>query len=248
VGGGSNGVPVAGRLDDLPRPVVKKPVPRLADGHPDLGNGKGVWNPRVMASLSGTGRGGATRMAVDKIVDIPMTPWAKKLYDERMANLSKEDPEGRCLPPGVPRLMSTPFPFQIFQLPDRVLFVFEGATHTWRSVFTDGRKHHPDPNPTYLGDSVGHWEGDTLVVDVVGFNDRTWLDQEGHPHSEQLHVTERYTRTDLDTLQYSVTIEDPVAYTKPWTTSFWIPWVPGAELLEYVCNENNADLSHMVGK
>jgi hypothetical protein len=144
--------------------------------------------------------------------------------------------------------MSTPFPFQIFQMPDRVLFVFEGATHTWRAVYTDGRKHPADPNPTYLGDSVGHWEGDTLVVDVVGFNDRTWLDQEGHPHSEQLHVTERYTRTDLDTLQYSVTIEDPIAYTKPWTTSFWIPWVPGAELLEYVCNENNSDLSHMVGK
>jgi len=144
--------------------------------------------------------------------------------------------------------MATPFPFQIFQLPDRVLFVFEGATHTWRAVFTDGRKHDPDPNPTYLGDSIGHWEGDTLVVDVVGFNDRTWLDQEGHPHSEKLHVVERYTRQDEYTLHYSATIEDPVAYTKPWTTSYSIPWVPGAELLEYVCNENNTDLSHLVGK
>jgi len=248
VGGGSNGVPVAGRLPDVTPPKVRKPAPRLPNGQPDLGNGKGSWNPRIIASISGTGRGGADRMQVDKIVDVPFTPWAKKLYDERMANLAKDDPEGRCLPPGVPRLMATPFPFQIFQLPDRVLFVFEGATHTWRAVYTDGRKHQPDPNPNYLGDSIGHWEGDTLVVDVIGFNDKTWLDQEGHPHSEQLHVVERYHRDDEYTLHYTVTIEDPVAYTKPWTTSYTIPWVPGAEPMEYVCNENNADLSHLVGQ
>jgi hypothetical protein len=246
--GGGGGVPVAGRLPDIPAPKDKRPTPRLAGGRPDLGNSAGAWNPRVMASLSGTGRGGASRMQVEKIVEIPFTPLGKRLYDERMANLSKDDPEGKCLPPGVPRLMSTPFPFQIFQLPDRVLFVFEGGTHTWRAVFIDGRPHAKDPNPTYLGDSVGHWEGDTLVVDVVGFNDRTWLDQEGHPHSEQLHVVERYTRTDEYTLHYQATIEDPVMYTRPWTTSFTIPWAPGFELFEYVCNENNSDLSHMVGR
>jgi hypothetical protein len=145
-------------------------------------------------------------------------------------------------------MMATPFPFQIFQLPDRVLFVFEGGAHVWRAIFTDGRDHPKDPNPSFLGDSIGHWDGDTLVIDVIGFNDRTWLDQDGHPHTESLHVIERYTRTDEQTLHYEATIDDPKAYTKPWTTSYTIPWSPGAELYEYICQENNQDLPHMVGK
>jgi hypothetical protein len=145
-------------------------------------------------------------------------------------------------------MMATPFPFQIFQLSDRVLFVFEGGAHVWRTIYTDGRDHLKDPSPSFLGDSVGRWEGDTLVVDVIGFNEATWLDQAGHPHTDALHVIERLTRTNEMTLHYEVTIDDPKAYTKPWTTSYSIPWAPGVELYEYICQENNKDLPHMVGR
>jgi hypothetical protein len=240
-------VPVAGRIPDVVVTGTPKPVPRLPDGRPNLGNGEGAWNPRVIANLSGSGRGGAARMPVERIVEVPFLPWARDVYDQRMANLSKDDPEARCLPPGVPRVMATPFPFQIYQAADRVIFLFEGAAHVWRVVYTDGRPHSRDPNPSYLGESIGHWEGDTLVVDAIGFNDRTWLDQEGHPHTEALHTIERYTRTSEMTLHYQVTIDDPGAYSRPWTTSFTIPWVPKAELYEYICQENNKDLPHLVG-
>ena len=145
-------------------------------------------------------------------------------------------------------MMATPFPFQIFQLPDRVLFLYEGGAHVWREIFTDGRPHPKDPNPTFLGDSIGHWEGDTLVVDAIGFNDKTWLDQDGHPHTEALHVIERYTRTDEMTLRYEATIDDPDTYAAKWTTAYTIPWQPGAELSEYICQENNQDVTHIQGK
>ena len=241
--------PVGGRLPDSP-PVKgsPKPAPRLADGHPDLGNGKGVWNPRIIENVAGVGPGAPQRTPVERVVDVPFKPWAKALYEQRLANLQKDDPEGYCLPPGVPRMMATPFPFQIFQLPDRVLFVFEGGAHVWRAIYTDGRPHLKDPNPSFLGDSVGHWEGDTLVVDAIGFNDRTWLDQDGHPHTESLHVIERYTRVDEMTLRYEATIDDPDAYTAKWSFAYTIPWQPGVELLEYVCQENNKDIPHLIGK
>ena len=107
------------------------------------------------------------------------------------------------------RMTATPFPFQIYQQPDRVIFIYEGGAHVWRVIYTDGRAHSKDLNPTYLGESIGHWEGDTLVVDVIGFNDRTWLDQDGHPHTEKLHVIERYTRVNELTLRYEFTVTPP---------------------------------------
>ncbi len=242
------GAAVAGRIGERAEAAGSPtgPTPRLPDGRPDLGNGKGSWNPRVMANLSG--KGDPSRSRVERLVDVPFQPWARAVYEVRQDNLQQHDPESRCLPPGIPRMMATPFPFQIFQLSDRILFVFEGGAHVWRAVYTDGRPHAKDPNPSFLGDSVGHWEGDTLVVDVIGFNEATWLDQAGHPHTDALHVVERFTRTNEATLRYEVTIDDPKAYTKPWTTSYTIPWAPGAELLEYICQENNKDLPHMVGK
>jgi hypothetical protein len=239
-------VAVAGRVPEPSAAEPARPAPRLPDGHPDLGNGKGSWNPRVIANIAGVGD--PNRSPVEHVVDVPFQPWARAVYEERQANLQKHDPESRCLPPGIPRMMATPFPFQIFQLSDRVLFVFEGGAHIWRTIFTDGRPHPKDPNPSFLGDSVGRWEGDTLVVDVVGLNEATWLDQAGHPHTEALHAIERFTRTSEMTLHYAVTIDDPLAYTKPWTTSYTIPWAPGVELFEYICQENNKDLGHMVGK
>src|SRR4051812_8096220 len=238
-------VPVAGRLPERP-PQASSPAPRLADGRPDLGNGKGAWNPRVIANLAGVGDPG--RSPVETIVDVPFQAWAKAVYEQRQTNLQQHDPESRCLPPGLPRLMATPFPFQIFQQSDRILFVFEGGAHVWRTIFTDGRPHPKDPNPSFLGDSVGRWDGDTLVVDAIWFNEATWLDQAGHPHTDALHIIERFARPNESTLRYEVTIDDPHAYAKPWTTSYTIPWVAGVELLEYICQENNKDLPHMVGR
>jgi hypothetical protein len=238
---------IAGRIPERPKNDAK-PAPRLPDGHPDLGNAKGSWNPRIIANLAGMGNQGDSRSPVEKKVDVPFQPWAKAYYEKNIGNLSKDDPEARCLPPGIPRMNATPFPFQIYQLPDRIIFIYEGGTHIWRVVHMDGRPHPKDFNPSFMGDSVGHWEGDTLVIDVVGFNDKTWLDQDGHPHTDALHLIERYTRTDEMTLHYEAIIDDSKAYTKTWSSSYTIPWAPGAELLEYICQENNTDLNHLVGK
>lgn len=226
------------------------PTPRLPDnpfygvnaGKPDLG-GKGMWQVPYIIDMQKQGRsadGGA--------VEVPFTAEAKKIFDERTATHSKDDPEGFCLPPGVPRMMYTPYPAQIYQMADRILFIFEGGAHVWRLIWMDGRKHPADPNPTFLGDSIGHWEGDTLVVDTVGFNNETWLDAAGHMHGEKLHVIEKFSRPDSDTLRLEATIDDPEYYTKPWTVVTTSTWAPGQELLEYICQENNKDLKHLVGK
>jgi len=230
-----------GRPKPGPEPKDKaKPAPRLPDGKVDL-NGKGVWAPIWVLDWADT-------KYVDKAVDVPFTPAGLKLYNERKANLSKDDPEGYCLPPGVPRYTGTPYPFQILQMPDKVVILYEGASHMYRTIYMDGRKH-TDPaalNPTWMGESIGHWEGnDTLVVDTIGFNGKTWLDYVGHPTSEDLHVIERYSRPDSLTLQYDVTIEDKQMYTKPWNTRFFVKFRPGWDLMEYVCLENNKDLVHI---
>ena len=216
-----------------------KPAPRLANGKVDLG-GKGVWAPIWVLDW-------ADKKYVEKAVEVPFTELGLKLYKERATD-SKDDPEGYCLPPGVPRYTGTPYPFQFIQMPDRVVILYEGASHMYRQVFMDGRKHTTGDklNPTWLGESIGSWEGnDTLVVDTIGFNGRTWLDYVGHPSSEDLHVVERFRRPDYLTLEYEATIEDRQMYTKPWTTNFRVPFRPGWDLLEYVCLENNKDLTHL---
>jgi hypothetical protein len=217
-----------------------KPPPRLADGRVDFG-GKGVWAPIWVQNW-------ADAKYVDKAIDVPFTDWGLRMFQERRSNLSKDDPEGYCLPPGVPRYTGTPYPFQIIQLPDRIVILYEGGSHMYRTIFMDGRKHATGDklNPTWMGESIGGWEGsDTLIVDTVGFNGRTWLDYVGHPTSEKLHVIERFRRPDFNTLAYEATIDDPIAYTKPWTSSFKIPFKEGWEIIEYVCLENNKDLLHL---
>jgi len=227
-----------------------KPAPRLPDGRPDLGNASGSWIPPGVGDMAGTGGGFAGSAKPEKKTEVPFLPWAKTEYDRRNANLTKDDPEGCCLPPGIPRLYATSFPFQIYQQQSGIVFLFEGGAHMWRVIYMDGRKHTPPEklNPTYLGEGIGHWEEDTLVVDVTGFNDRNWIDAAGHPHTEQLHVVERFTRVNELILHYEATIEDPGAYSKPWTTSWNIRFYPGLEPLEYICQENNADVRHLVGK
>ena len=238
---------------ERPAAATAKPAaktPRLPDGRPDLGNGKGAWSPRIVDDISGNGGGekdertrAAQMKMVDQRIDVPFQPWAKQIYEQRNATLSKEDPEGYCLPPGIPRMMNTPFPMQIYQLPDRILQVYEGGAHMWRIIYMDGRPHPKIAlsNPSYLGHSVGHWEGDTLVVDVTGFNDKTWLSGTGTFHSEELHITERLTRVDKDQINYDVTMEDPKVLTKPWTLHSTMMLRDGTRLQEYVCAENNLD-------
>ena len=178
--------------------------------------------------------------------ELPMTPWAEALYKERQANHSKDDPETRCLPDGVARRDS--YPFKIIQAPALVLILFEGNVHSYRQIFLDGRGHPKDVDKNWWGHSIGHWEGDTLVVDTVGFNDRTWLDRAGHPHSDQLHVTERYTRPDAGRLSVQIMIEDPIAYSHPWSVTEVSRALPSRDLHEYICNENNKEGQHLVSK
>jgi hypothetical protein len=142
-----------------------------------------------------------------------------------------------CFPPGVPRIYLHPFPMEIIQTPGRVIMFFE-FSHFVRQVFTDGRRHTTDLGPTWMGDSIGTWEGDTLVVDTTGFNDKTWIDRAGHPHSEALHVVERIRRTDRSTLQDDITITDPTAYTRPWGGSLRFELKPDWHITEMICEDN----------
>lgn len=255
-----------------PRPPAG-PTPRLPNdpylganaGKPDLGGNsqgidskmRGIWNVPYIVDMQRQGcavddagciaSAGRTHDK-DHPVVVPFNEKGKKLFDEATATNSKDDPEGFCLPPGVPRMMYTPYPTEILQLPERIIFVYEGGAHVWREIWMDGRKQPVDPNPTYLGYSTGKWDGDTLVVDTIGMNDRTWLDAAGHPHGEKLHVTEKFTRTDSNTLKVEATIDDPDYYTKPWTVVTFATWSPNNEILEYICQENNRDLKHLVGK
>jgi hypothetical protein len=173
---------------------------------------------------------------------LPLTPDAQKI---KAARLAKDDPEANCLPTGVPRL--APFPWRIVQTPTHTFFLYEGNIHSYRQIFMDGRKHPANPDPTWYGHSVGHWDNDTLVIDTIGFNDRFWFDFVGHPHTEQLHTVERYTRTNLETMTEEVTIDDPGSYKNPFTIVSSHRLLPGDELMEYICQENNRDVKHILG-
>jgi hypothetical protein len=230
-----------------PRPVAG-PAPHLADGRPDFG-GNGAWYPGFSGNIAEVQWKGVH--SADKHVDVPFLPWALEVFNQRVESNSKDDPEAQCLPVGVPRYMFDPYPFQIMQTPNKVIFIFEGDNYLWRMVpivpAEAAREHAKDVKPTWLGDSVGHYEGDALVVDVVGFNGKAWMDQAGHPQSPQQHLTERYTRTDSLTLKYEVTIDDPGAYSHSWTTSNTVSWRPKFELMESICQENEKDSRHMIG-
>jgi hypothetical protein len=217
-----------------PRPLASAPTtpaPRTADGKPDL---SGVW-----------GYAGYTSdIAKDYDVgEVPMTALGDKLFKERQANNGVEDPEARCLPTGVPR--RDPYPSKIIQLPNLVVILFEGNLHSFRQIFLDRKEHPKDMNPSWWGDSIGHWEGDQLVVDTLGFNGKTWLDLAGHPASDQLHVIERYSRPDFGHLRWDITIEDPVMYTRPWKVTEITPLLASGDLIEYVCTENERDSRHL---
>jgi hypothetical protein len=205
------------------------PAPRTSSGKPDL---SGVWQKPYVPDMTKDGRDqkGAA--------ELPFTPWGEaewKKYDA-----SDGDYTGACLPFGLTRSMNTPEPVQIMQSDAYLALLYE--QNSWFKVVPiDGRRHR-DGIDTWFGDSVGHWEGDTLVVDTVNFNGRTRLDTVGHPHSDQLHVVERYSRVDRGHLGYEVTIDDPRTFTKSWKNTRTFTLRPDWEIMEYSCEENNKSL------
>ena len=186
-----------------------------------------------------------------RVEDIPFQPWAKALFEYRRSKDDRDSPHARCKPSAGPRQIGTAYGFEIVEFPElqRVMIFDIGGPQSYRTIHMDGRPHPRghDLVPSYYGHSTGRWDGDTLVVDTVGFNEQNWIDAEGLMHTDQYHQIERFTRTDFDTLRYQVTIEDPGAYTAPWTAGFLLRWEAGAELFEYVCQENNANPGMTMG-
>jgi hypothetical protein len=188
----------------------------------------------------GGGQGGFGR------VDPNMTAWGEQQYKLQKSSNGGQytlqetnDPViTKCFPPGVPRIYLQPFPLQIVQTPKEVIILYE-YDHTVRHVFTDGRKHPEDLTPTYMGDSIGRWDGDTFVVDTVGFNEKTWLDRIGHSHSDQLHVIERFQRVNLNDLELDVSMEDPKALATPWSVHLQFQLHPDWNIAEQVCADNS---------
>jgi hypothetical protein len=211
-----------------PHAAPSGPTPRTAGGKPDF---SGVWFAQRM---------------VDAGKPEPL-PWAEALLRERAANNGKDAPGAHCLPRGITNAGAL-FPFKLVQTPTLLVMLFEDDIPSHRQVFLDGRGHPQDPNPMWMGHSIGHWDGDTLVIDTVGFDDRSWLDTAGHPHTEKMHVIERFRRPDLGHLEIEFTIDDPGAYAKPWKITRVSELDPNDDIGEYVCNENEKDAGHMVGK
>ncbi len=215
------------------KPDLSAPAPRLADGKPDLG---GVWLVPGLKYL--------INIAAD-LKEVPFQPWAEAEYKRRMETRGKDDPNNFCLPSGIPEKDAVTSPWKIVQTPGLILILYESRT-IYRQIFMDGRPLPEDPNPTWQGYSVGHWDGDTLVVDTVGpffATPRMLLDTRGHPVSEDLHVVERFHRIDATHLGYEVTVEDPKMYTKPFTNvRTWVLMPKSEEILEYVCTENNKEV------
>jgi hypothetical protein len=202
-------------------------MPRMADGKPDF---SGVWEGPFIQDMTKDLRNqkGSGPLA--------LTDWGK----QKMA--MQVDVSVHCLPTGYVRTTNAPFPMEIEQRPGRLIFLYE-MNNNFHVVFTDGRGHPPDLDASWAGHSIGKWEGDTLVVDTIGFNGKTQLDTEGHPHSDQLHVVERFTMTDAAHFTYELTIDDPKAYAHSWKNVRTFTRLPKYELLEYSCNENNKDVT-----
>ena len=227
-------VPAFGQWLKYPTPGIPRtsdgkadlsaPVPRRADGKPDL---SGLWQPDS---------GGYLINITADLMPGELMPWATALTKQRVQSLGRESPITLCLPPG-PAVRAMAGLVKILQTPRSLVMLYENRIFD-REVFMDGRALPDDPNPTWMGYSVGRWDGDTLVVESAGFNDKTWLDFAGHPHTERLRVTERLMRRDFGHMQVELTIDDPGAYARPFTVPVELQFMPDSELLEAVCNEN----------
>src|SRR5579864_7049511 len=225
---------------------LSAPAPKTPDGKPDL---SGIWEAGEQQSLYPPYSTHFMDLAVDlKPAEAPFQPWAKTLSQQRQDNLHKDDPLARCMPPGVPRI-NTIAPFKIVQTGQLVIVLYETtANSAFRQIFTDGRPLPKDPQPTWLGYSVGTWEGNVLKVDTIGFNDRGWIDTGmGHPQTEALHVIERFRRSDFGHMEIAITIDDPKAYTKTRTATMKVDMLTDTELVKKTF-EDSGGTEHMVGK
>jgi hypothetical protein len=242
------------------RPNFEAPAPKLPDGKtPDL---SGIWDPvrtpcdpkedlsgctdvpfgyPLTAINIGFGVNGKSKEK------LPLQPWAEALAKKRQEDQGKDDPTGFCLPSPGPRIWSAFDIVKILQTPDSVTVLSEYMKQ-YRQIFLDGRPLPKDPQPGFHGYSVGKWEGDTLVVETIGFKDGLWLDVEGTPLTDQARTIERIRRVNYGTLEVEMTINDPKAYTKPWTVKVVLHPLLDTELIDYICNEHERDLKHMVGK
>jgi hypothetical protein len=220
-------------------PAPAAPAPRRADGRVLLGgtghDEKGVWTPIAI---------GEPLVDVDQV---PFREWARAQYDSRLK--TRMEPHTRCKPSGAAREFQTPYGVEIDEFPqlERIYIFDVGGPHTFRTVYMDGRSHPRDFPPTYYGHSIGWWEGDTLVIDTVGYNEGVWLDRRGLPHTSGLHTIERLTRVAAATMKYEMTVDDPAAYTAPWTGTFNLQWEDGTEPFEYICQEANEAAELLVG-
>jgi hypothetical protein len=242
------------------QPNLSAPAPRASDGKPDL---SGVWaaepsddlksllGPNPSANPLGADLQFVSKYALNLFSDVkpeevPMRPEAAALFRQRMESDGRDIPTSHCLPGGIP-FSSLIAPFKVIQTPDLTVILFEDNNPP-RQIYTDGRKHPVDPEPTWVGYSVGRWEADVLVVDTIGFNDRTWLDGFGHPHSEAMHVVERFGRRDFGHMELQITIDDPKMYTRPFTVKATHRLLPDTDVLEAICAENEKDRVHITNK
>ena len=220
------------------RPDLTAAAPRGADGKPDL---SGIWEVVGDLVMPTDGRVRSKyvyNIAVDLPDGAPFQPWAKALHDERTRALGVGAPSESCLPHGIPDAMLTrQLPFKIIQNPGFTIILFE-EFNNWRQIFTDGRELPIDPQPAWLGYSIGRWDGDTFVVQTAGFNDKSWLDAGGTPHTDALRTTERFRRIDFGHLAAEFTFDDPKAFTRPWSASVKFNLLPDTELLEHFCDNN----------
>jgi hypothetical protein len=237
-----------------------RPAPRTADGRisfsgtPDeVGNWEGstanggeLIYPTPEDDPSNGTDALPTNLPVERV---PFQPWARALFDYRQRTFLKDEPHVRCKPSGVARLFHTPYGLEILALPDsgEIVFVGVGGPHSWRVVDLRAKEHAAQREPARYGHSIGHWEGDTLVIDTVGFADSFWMNRLGLPHTDQLHTIERISRPNFDTLIYEITIDDPGAYTADWSGGFYLNWRKGNEPFDYLCQDNNLDPERLVG-
>ena len=248
---GSSGQ-VGERFANLPA----RPAPRMPDGRVSLGpypGEVGMWLPfsgateRVVNPDNLDAAAAAQYPDRPSMSDVPFQPWAKELYLYRRGN--QFEPHTRCKPSGGPRQFLTPYGVEFVDLPElhRIFIMDQGGPHTYRTIYMDVKSHPKNLVPSYYGHSIGHWEGDTLVVDTRGYNEAFWFDRTGLPHTDQLHTTERFTRKDSKTMKYEITIDDSGAYTAVWSSSFTLGWDPEQELFEYICQDNNLASGLLVG-
>jgi hypothetical protein len=215
------------------KPNLTAPAPRTPDDKPDL---SGMWRPEVNPY-----RFNVIQDPKDESI---FRPQAEAVFQKRVADFRRDDPVTNCLPSGPSEMLNALY--RIIQSPAVVAVLYEGGMGRYRQIYLDGRKLPKDPNPTWLGYSVGRWEGDTLVVESGGFNDRTWLDRAGHPHSESLRVTERLRRVDFGHMQFQIAYDDPETLTKPLKISLAMSYAADTDMLENVCNESDRNRVHMI--